>query len=90
MPEMDGLETTRVIRAAERQKHAGRDADAPHLPILALTADVLPENRARCLQAGMDDFVTKPLRKEQLREALGRWVRGRRERTGSSPDRRPS
>ena len=79
MPEMDGLETTRVIRAAERQKNGGCADDAPHLPILALTADVLPENRARCLQAGMDDFVTKPLRKEQLREALERWVRGPRE-----------
>ena len=75
MPEMDGLETTRVIRTAERQKSAGPGTDAPHLPILALTADVLPENRARCRQAGMDDFVTKPLRKELLRETLGRWIK---------------
>ncbi len=45
------------------------------MPVLALTADVLPENRAHCLEAGMDDFLTKPVRKEQLREALVEWLR---------------
>ncbi len=66
MPEMDGMETTRAIRAREQQK--------TRVPILALTADVLPENRACCLEAGMDGFLTKPVRKEQLREALGCWL----------------
>ena len=74
MPEMDGLETTRAIRAGERQKHADRSGALPRLPILALTADVLPENRALCTAAGMDGFLTKPVRKEQLREALSHWL----------------
>ena len=74
MPEMDGLETTRNIRAAEKQKYGGPDAALRHLPILALTADVLPENQARCREAGMDDFLTKPVRKEHLREVLSRWL----------------
>ena len=77
MPEMDGLETTRNIRAAETQKNATAGGEpVRRLPILALTADVLPENRACCLEAGMDDFVTKPVRKELLREVLARWLPG--------------
>ncbi len=74
MPEMDGLETTRAIRTTEKQRPPGPNGSPPHVPILALTADVLPENRTRCLQAGMDDFLTKPVRKEQLREILDRWL----------------
>ncbi len=74
MPEMDGLETTRTIRAAERQRNPLTAGPTPHVPIVALTADVLAENRAHCLEAGMDDFVTKPVRKEHLREVLDRWL----------------
>ncbi len=76
MPEMDGLETTRAIRTAEKQKPPGPDGQPLHVPILALTADVLAENRTHCLEAGMDDFLTKPVRKEQLREVLSRWLPG--------------
>jgi len=66
MPEMDGFEATRAIRAAEGG--TGR-----HIPIIALTASAMAEDRARCLAAGMDDYLTKPLTKGALTEAVERW-----------------
>ncbi len=65
MPEMDGFEATRRIRA--------QDATA-HIPIIALTANALPEDREACLQAGMDDYLLKPLKPEALRAVLKRWA----------------
>jgi two-component system sensor histidine kinase/response regulator len=59
MPEMDGLEATRSIRAAERL--AGR-----HIPIIAMTAHAMKGDRENCLEAGMDDYVSKPIRAQQL------------------------
>lgn len=64
MPEMDGLEATRRIRAEAAE--AGR----PHVTIWALTANALSTDRTLCLEAGMDDFLTKPLRLHQLKERL--------------------
>jgi CheY-like chemotaxis protein len=63
MPEMDGLEATRVIRQAERE--SGR-----HLPILALTARAMHGDRELCLEAGMDGYVAKPIRRAELNQAL--------------------
>ena len=63
MPEMDGLEAT----AAIRQKEA---ATGDHLPIVAMTAHVLPAFEDRCRAAGMDGYLTKPIQAEQLYEAL--------------------
>jgi PAS domain S-box-containing protein len=63
MPVLDGLEATRQLRAAER-------ATERHLPVLALTAAAFAEDRARCLEAGMDGFLSKPISLEQLIEAL--------------------
>ena len=63
MPEMDGLETTAAIRARER-KTGG------HLPIIAMTAHALQGDRERCLAAGMDRYVTKPIRAKQLYEVI--------------------
>ena len=74
MPEMDGLEATRAIRKQEENRSAQASERVSHIPVLALTADVLPENRACCVKAGMDGFLTKPVRKEQLREALEEWL----------------
>ena len=65
MPEMDGIEATRTIRAAE---------SGPRLPIVALTASAMAEDRDRALAAGMDDFLTKPLLPEALDRCLGRWA----------------
>ncbi len=68
MPVMDGYEATRRIRQWESQQ--GR----PRLPIIALTADAYEEDRQRCLDSGMDDFLPKPLNYRQLQDVLGKWV----------------
>jgi signal transduction histidine kinase/DNA-binding response OmpR family regulator len=66
MPELDGYAATRAIRAL-----GGRHVD---VPILALTANALPEDREACLQAGMDEFLTKPVKLDVLRAATRRWL----------------
>jgi two-component system, sensor histidine kinase and response regulator len=63
MPVMDGLQATAAIRAAEAG--TGR-----HLPIIAMTAHAMKEDRDRCLQAGMDGFLTKPIHQDQLWNAI--------------------
>ncbi|MCL7463376.1 response regulator [Pseudomonas sp. NW5] len=66
MPVMDGLTATRQLRAMPE----GRE-----LPILAMTANALPADRARCLQAGMNDHIAKPIDPRVLLASLQRWVR---------------
>jgi CheY-like chemotaxis protein len=68
MPEMDGHTATRLLRA---------DARFRDLPILAMTAHALVEERQRCLDAGMNDHVTKPIDPDALFAALARWVKPR-------------
>jgi len=67
MPEMDGYETTRRLRRAERG--TGR-----HLPVIAMTAATVHGDRDACLEAGMDGYLTKPLRPEAITEALEPWI----------------
>ncbi len=67
MPGMDGLEATRRLRLMEAE--AGR-----HTVVVALTANVLEQTRQECTQAGMDDFITKPVSKDTLTATVRRWV----------------
>ena len=67
MPVMDGLTATRLIRQAEART-------AAHIPIIAITAHARLSDRANCLAAGMDDYLSKPINILQLREMLARWV----------------
>jgi signal transduction histidine kinase/CheY-like chemotaxis protein len=66
MPEMDGLQATTEIRKRERGKN--------RTPIIALTASAMESDRRRCLAAGMDDYLLKPLHPQQLSEAISRWL----------------
>jgi CheY-like chemotaxis protein len=73
MPEMDGYEATVAIRAREAVDRA-EGPSSRQAPIVALTASVLKEDRDRCFACGMDDFISKPFRPDQLRAALERWA----------------
>jgi DNA-binding response OmpR family regulator len=75
MPGLDGLEVVRAIRERE-------EASEGHLPVIALTARSSGEDRDRCLAAGMDDFLSKPIRLAELWAAIDRVVS-----VGPPPDR---
>ncbi len=70
MPLMDGYEATQLIR---KQELMGR-ADGGRVPIVALTADALASDRERCIDSGMDDFMTKPVSPAQLASVIKRWT----------------
>jgi len=67
MPEMDGYEATAAIRQAERES-------GKHLAIVAMTANAMQGDREKCLSAGMDDYITKPIRREAIQEMLQKWT----------------
>jgi len=69
MPVMDGLQATAIVR--EREKLSGR-----HIPIIALTAYAMKGDRERCLAAGMDSYLSKPIRYQDLLETIQRMVSG--------------
>lgn len=85
MPEMDGLEATRKIREAASLKRKAKETISPDalpltphkndwIPIIALTANALPGDREDCLKAGMDDFLAKPVRLEELSTMITKWL----------------
>ena len=77
MPVMDGLQATREIRALEAQgTTAHQQLDKlQHLPIVALTANSFQEDKDACLEAGMDDYLAKPVDMERLRSVLDKWLK---------------
>jgi CheY-like chemotaxis protein/HPt (histidine-containing phosphotransfer) domain-containing protein len=73
MPEMDGLEATRFIR--ERQQDKTRfPTYKSSIIIVAMTANAMPGDRERCISAGMDDYLAKPVRPEDVRKIIERWA----------------
>ncbi len=69
MPEMDGLEATRLIRSLNISSAANKP-----IPVLAMTANVFAEDRQACLEAGMNDFVAKPVEPEDLFSTIAKWL----------------
>ncbi|WP_436792909.1 PAS domain S-box protein [Actinospongicola halichondriae] len=77
LPDIDGLEATRRLRVIE--------GDRPHVPVVAVTASAMPEDRAACRAAGMDDFLPKPVALADLSTMIDRWApTGHRTPTSSS------
>jgi CheY-like chemotaxis protein len=78
MPTMDGYEATGELRRREcADQELGRPGDVSvprRMPIIAMTAAALAEDRDRCLAAGMDDYLTKPIEGEELAAVLTRWT----------------
>ena len=68
MPVLDGYAATRAIRARESADHI------PRMPIIAITANAMPGDREKCIEAGMDDYLSKPLGMDDLASTLERWV----------------
>ena len=68
MPEMDGFEVTRRLRDREKQN------DGTRTPVVAITANTAEGVQARCLAAGMDDFLAKPVHLDALETVLRRWL----------------
>jgi CheY-like chemotaxis protein/HPt (histidine-containing phosphotransfer) domain-containing protein len=80
MPEMDSFEATAVIRA--REKEGGT-----HVPIIAMTANAMQGDRERCLEAGMDDYISKPVKPENLIAVLETWLH---QKSASAEEQRPT
>jgi CheY-like chemotaxis protein len=68
MPEMDGFDATRAIRSADSK------ALDPRIPVIALTAFAMSGDRERCLEAGMDDYLSKPIKPQELGEVVEKWL----------------
>ncbi len=82
MPEMDGYEAATRLKARELERGV-------HVPVVAMTARAMPGERERCLAAGMDDYLTKPVDPATLRAVLDRWLGAAAARTNHSLDSLP-
>jgi CheY-like chemotaxis protein len=83
MPEVDGIEATRRVRDPQSRVLDRR------VPIVAMTAHALGDDREKCLRAGMNDYVTKPVRLSALVVALEKWLRPAGESPQAQEDRDP-
>jgi CheY-like chemotaxis protein len=79
MPELDGFEATRRIRRADSGVHD------PAVPVIAMTANAMKGDRDACLAAGMDDYVAKPVKADDLAAAMQRALRAERPRPATDP-----
>jgi signal transduction histidine kinase/CheY-like chemotaxis protein/ligand-binding sensor domain-containing protein len=70
MPEMDGIQATKEIRKKEIQSNI----EDLHVPIIAMTAEAIKGTREKCLDAGMDDYITKPIRREDVFKMVKKWA----------------
>ena len=73
MPEMDGLEATKEIRLRQQERATHKNFKTPMI-IVAMTASAMPGDREKCLAAGMDDYLSKPVRPEDVRAVIERWA----------------
>ncbi|MFZ4537359.1 response regulator [Propionivibrio sp.] len=81
MPEMDGFEATAMIRNAD-SKVLNHD-----VPIIAMTSNAMTGDREKCIGVGMDDYLAKPVKKDELAEAIAKWGQGEGQvgKAGSHP-----
>ncbi|MCP4671933.1 MAG: response regulator [Desulfobacula sp.] len=79
MPVMDGYETTKNIREIEKEKNQGR------VPIIAQTANAMKGDKENCLNAGMDDYISKPIDKDELVMVLNKWITTDQENESKDP-----
>ena len=83
MPEMDGIEATKRIRSSTSR------TNSPNVPIIAMTAHAMQGDRDKCIEAGMNDYLTKPIMPDALRAALAKWLPASTEAAyGQAPTRR--
>ena len=77
MPEMSGIEAAKAIRKLEAAQNTNGNTGemCPRIPIIAITAGAMKEDRDKCLEAGMDDYVSKPVEMRHLFLTLARWIR---------------
>lgn len=68
MPEMDGFKATRAIR------QLGSKVKNPLIPIIAMTASAMQGDRDKCIEAGMNDFIAKPVLKRELAKMIAKWL----------------
>ena len=86
MPVLDGYEATKKIRKmqAEREKAPSAKGGASYVPVVALTAYAMPGDKEKCLNAGMDDYITKPVNKDVLLSTLGKHLKEGRRRAAEA------
>jgi CheY-like chemotaxis protein len=77
MPVMDGLTATQRIRQWEQtQFDSVGNGSMNHIPIVAMTANALAGDREKCLEAGMDDYIAKPIKRDSVFRMVSKWVMG--------------
>ncbi|RZB35873.1 MAG: hypothetical protein SRB2_02671 [Desulfobacteraceae bacterium Eth-SRB2] len=74
MPEMDGTEATHHIRKWEKSAICNPKSVIKRVPIIALTANAMKEDRIKCFKCGMDDYITKPIKRELLFKTVKKWI----------------